>query len=491
MSTLAFLHSFAAALGLSVAGVQAPAQVESLIAQLGSKSFVERERATRTLDLVGPAALERLRKVADSTSAEVRRRAGDLVRRIERRVLAARILTPARIRLSYQEVPVPDAVTDLMKRTGFPMRLEGDLTRLASRRLTLHTEEMPFWEAFDLFCRKAELAEVEPLAQQLPPRGNGVSVTIVGGVGGGPAAAKDVMRPPPSEATPPLVLIDRRGGAEPTHIAGPVRIRALPPGTPLAVTPNAGETVLGLEATAAPALRWQEVVGIRLDRVEDAEGNLLRGRHAPPRPEPSARGGVVIINGEVIRPPEDRPPARRFPILIGSGGKAVSRLREVRGVISAVVLSAPQTLLTVDGILKAAGKKFDGPAGVWLHVHEVKRGDDGRYTVRFEVEPPARATGDGSTRTSSMNRMILINGRRLGETEETLSALNFALLDAKGRPLGINRAVNTGRRQGPSREYEFTFDPAAGQGEPARLVYRDRLSAVVEVPFTLRNVPLR
>src|SRR5262249_35420991 len=63
-----------------------PAEVERLIKQLGSNNFAEREVASRRLEDIGEPALEALRKAASARDdAEVRRRAQDLVRAIERR----------------------------------------------------------------------------------------------------------------------------------------------------------------------------------------------------------------------------------------------------------------------------------------------------------------------------------------------------------------------------------------------------------------------
>jgi hypothetical protein len=72
------------------------AEIDKLIQQLGSRRFKEREAASKALDKVGKPALEALRRAArDDADAEVRRRAGVLVERMDQRlapVLARRIL---------------------------------------------------------------------------------------------------------------------------------------------------------------------------------------------------------------------------------------------------------------------------------------------------------------------------------------------------------------------------------------------------------------
>src|SRR5262249_51061964 len=89
------------------------ANVGRLVAQPGSYDFAEREAAARALESVGPAALPELRQAAAGQDLEVRRRAVDLVRRLERRAEAARLLQAKPVRLVFQETPVPEALVEM------------------------------------------------------------------------------------------------------------------------------------------------------------------------------------------------------------------------------------------------------------------------------------------------------------------------------------------------------------------------------------------
>ena len=72
-----------------------------------------------------------------------------------------------------------------------------------------------------------------------------------------------------------------------------------------------------------------------------------------------------------------------------------------------------------------------------------------------------------------------------------VGAEQLSLLDARGRKIPLvdstSPAVN-----GTGKAWEFTlvYRSDAGQGEPSRLVYTGRRSATLEVPFTLKDVPL-
>src|SRR5439155_1175321 len=45
------------------------------------------------------------------------------------------------------------------RKAGFQIQIEGDQTKLAARKITIDTGEVPFWQAVDQFCLKAGLVE--------------------------------------------------------------------------------------------------------------------------------------------------------------------------------------------------------------------------------------------------------------------------------------------------------------------------------------------
>jgi hypothetical protein len=137
--------------------------IARLVTQLGSSNFGDREEATRALVQIGPIARGLLEKAAAGKDAEVRRRAEIVLERIEKDLDTAALLVPKRIRLNFQDTPITDAVAELAKKTGFAIQFEGDRTRLANRKITLDTGEIPFWDALDQFCRNAGLVERGPV----------------------------------------------------------------------------------------------------------------------------------------------------------------------------------------------------------------------------------------------------------------------------------------------------------------------------------------
>src|SRR5262249_49207571 len=134
-------------------------RVTRLIAQLGSPRYTEREAATRALDALGAPALAALKRARLGPDPEVGRRAEELVARIERRLETARLLEPKRVHLHLVASPVPDAVAELKRQSGYPVELGSGTARLLGRKVTLDTGLVPFWVALDLLCRQAGLSE--------------------------------------------------------------------------------------------------------------------------------------------------------------------------------------------------------------------------------------------------------------------------------------------------------------------------------------------
>jgi hypothetical protein len=192
VAALAFGLGLGVVAALPAPAAPAPdtAPVAKLIEQLGSSDFEERDRATKALDAVGEPALDALRKAAEShPEAEVRMRAGLLVKAIETRTVNSTVLAPRKVHLVYKDTPLPEAVADFSKKSGYAITLNDPENKLRDRKITLDTGEVPFWEALDLFCAKAGLVEAN--VNQVRPIGGPIRR-------GGP-----VIQPVPLPVQPP------------------------------------------------------------------------------------------------------------------------------------------------------------------------------------------------------------------------------------------------------------------------------------------------
>jgi hypothetical protein len=195
-------------LGLTTmpAPAEAPdaAKIAKLVEQLGSDSFADRQKANDALDAIGEPALEALRKATSSTDAEVRKRAKELVDKIEKRSYNSRALAAKMVHLQYKDTPLPDAVADFAKKSGYLIVLHDPDGKLKDKKITLDTGKVTFWNAMEQFCLKAGLTDGNPNAM---PMGGW---RMIGGPGG---AVRGVPLPPiPPGAAP---------GAAPGKIAPP------------------------------------------------------------------------------------------------------------------------------------------------------------------------------------------------------------------------------------------------------------------------------
>src|SRR5262245_15150294 len=86
--------------------------IDAMVRKLGSPSFVEREKARRSLEEIGVPALDALRRASKTTDAETNRRINELIRRCEEQMLTDKLLTPKEVHLKLDDVPVPQAVAE-------------------------------------------------------------------------------------------------------------------------------------------------------------------------------------------------------------------------------------------------------------------------------------------------------------------------------------------------------------------------------------------
>jgi hypothetical protein len=147
------------------------------------------------------------------------------------------------------------------------------------------------------------------------------------------------------------------------------------------------------------------------------------------------------------------------------------------------VLGEPEPYLAVDNVLGAAGKTVRGPDGGSLRLADVTQGPAGQVKIRFALDPPGGAAGGGGV------AQLRTRGGRAVVTREDGLEHELALVDDRGGEL---RPEGVGSRVGPGGvEFTAAYRPGPGGGKPARLVYTVSRGVAVEVPFALRNVPLR
>jgi hypothetical protein len=537
-----------------------PDRIEKLIKQLGSDQFAEREQATRDLEAIGAAAVPALEKAAGSADAETSSRAKGLLEKLGQAAESEKLLRPTRIRLEYRDTPVTEAVADLAKKTGFQIQLVGDTSKLAGRTITLDTGETTFWQAFDQFCQKAGLVEGEnavvrpgrprPLPIQIqplpapvpggalpvvPPKKQGAGQGFQFQVQAQPAPAQPApAQPAPAQPKPvqvqgqpiqvqvvplpapvnpgpgfrgkgvanPILLSDGKPQNLPTCYAGSVRIRALPPGNEVGGLQD-GEVPVLLEVTAEPRLQLLSLTSVRIDKAIDDQGQSLLQQAADA--QDNALPGNVVINGNVAariafvaRPPAGGA-AQKTGVRLKKGDKPSRTLKELSGSITAQVQSAPEPLLTVENVLKAAGQTVKGQKSGFIKVIDATE-DAAKSQVRLRVQFQAPNNLAQGAAPIGAGQVVQVQVQVQGAAQVQLQAVprflgfggDFALIDAQGKEMPLIGMATDGRAAGNNVQIEhvLTFQARKGQADGAKLVYRASRTINLGVTFTLKDVPL-
>src|SRR5579875_2756193 len=363
-------------------------KIDKLIEQLGSDVFAEREEASKELAAIGVPALEALRQAAKSEDAEVRKRAEELLPRIEMQAESMRILAPTRVHLLYKDTSLGEAVAEFQKKSGYQIQLHDPDGKLRARKITLDTGETTFWHALTLFCDKAELTEasIEDRIQapQLP------------GLAGAQAVIVRPGRNWAAGGNGPIVLKEGQALKRPTDDRSAARIRALGKSDLFGGVLD-GEIILALEVSLEPKLQWQLFQSIHIDKAVDDRGQKL----AQVIPQVEGAAGIAGANlaGGVVNF-QQRQMQMQFivqqrrgwgilslqvPVQLKKGAKEAQSLKELSGVLTVQLLTQPQPLITADQLDKA--KLFKGDEGGSIKMVRVESGSK-ETVLQLEFEQP-------------------------------------------------------------------------------------------------------
>jgi hypothetical protein len=452
------------------------AEVARLIGQLGSPRYAERQKATRALDALGPAALPALNQAARGKDAEIRRRALELLKVIGKRVEMETLVGATRVHLVLRDTPVIEAVAQLAKQTRFDIQVGGDRLVLAKRTITLDTGPTTFWQALDQLCQKAGLVE----------RGLALAEGKV-------LRWTDFNRINP-DAT--LVLDGGQFRKLPTHYFKGVRIRTLPNTIPLPGLINTGrDNVAILEAAVEPKTPLHKITGVRIARAADQHGIQVAASvqllHVPENPyEFSGKGYGYVTPAYATRLENGMKGGNFRRVLVRV--PATRLLKELRGTLIAEVQKPSEPLVSVANIFQNGGKTFDLPGAEALTVGKAERTGGGQ--ISLEIESHFALNGFRGSITIS-NNVIRIRPHPNAPWQTVgLQTANLKLLDGAGKPLSLVRMQRSGLtfgRGGITQRLQLTFQGPRGKAEAVKLLYFGVKTVLVEVPFTLTNVPLR
>jgi hypothetical protein len=477
-----------------------PERIQGLITRLGSPQFREREAASRDLETLGEPALAALGQAAESADPETRRRAAEMVERIDARLTTARLLTPARIQLNYADVPLVAAVEDLVRRTGAPLRLPHTPFHYLNRTVTVAAGPVPYWQALDLVCRRAG---VYPVAGPLTPTGG--SVSVVHATGGNVFQRRFLIRDDLNNLSPPYVtrpieLVDGPNAAGPVHYAGAFRVGIPPSGLPYTVLNADNDYILPVQVLAEPWLQLVTAADIKVSKAIDDQGQSLSAAALEPVDE------GVTVQSNIGVPVFQRVIASSSAIdgvRLRRGEKPAKALRELTGSVT-VQVRIPDVLTTLEKPATPVRTTVRGDRGVRLQMLEYVGGPD-EVQVTVEVALPHTIWPVGAvTNPLAVRPFDAVRLRPPNGVDRNPMVLGSGPLPPATDFQGLSVEDAQGRRlplvQGSDPDIEWTEGGLAcvitarfrreGGAEPARLVFTASRLTAINVPFTLKDVPL-
>jgi hypothetical protein len=308
----------------------------------------------------------------------------------------------------------------------------------------------------------------------------------------------------PARYNQPGIIVVRDGTPEkiPTCYHGALRIRLLPASrASIAVQPRKeGEALFILEVDPEPRLQQFSVVGSpRLDKAMDDQGQELALVMEPMGSDPT---GLNVSTRTVYYSPYGGVLQRQVALRLKLSEKHAKNLKQLTGTLTVQALSAnPEAIISVDEVLKAAGKTAKGQSGGSIEVVNIEKQAGGKYRVQvryqnppqfFPVNGPVGAPVPAAVPAGA----VQIQGGAAGSGRVKNPNVNQGLpvlVDAKGKSWTLDqitqrvgRAVNGQYTQ----EITMVFRADQGVGEPAQMVLFGHRMVTAEVPFRFENVHL-
>ncbi len=372
-------------------------------------------------------------------------------------------LAPTKVHLKFDNTPIDQAVAELSRKIGYFIFLDDIDGKLKNRTITLDTGEVTFWEAVEKVCAEAKLVEGLPALAlapkelpKLPPLPKpGEKIPLIK-IGDGTPIFRTIRGVMTLKDGKPLDL--------PTDTATAVRIKPsrlfVPASTP-------GEVTCGLKVSPEPKLRWNETLGIRIDKAVDDNGQVLQQikKTNVPKFGGSFGGGTPG--------PLENDNVAQVAVRLSKGAKETKMLKELRGVISASVSVFGSEVLTVNDIVKSQGKLIKGAKGGSIKVGPAKVDDQGEVQLSLEMNLPA----------------AFLPVAKIGGGYSATPFAGLKVLDAAGKAIPIVSMSPISPNPGPGVNVEYLVKarPAPDQ-TLTKVSYAVRQNVTMDVPFSLKDV---
>jgi hypothetical protein len=425
---------------LALCGLADGTDPNALIADLASSREAVRTEAAGALEELGRPALPALYRARESDDPSLRRQIEQLVDLIERQ----RLLRATRVRLDFEDMPLPALAEALQAQTGFPVVIGPD-EALRARRVTLHAPRpLPFWEALDRLGAACG-------ARHHP----GVALT--------PAPYEPTIEFGPADGPP---VPASHAGPFRVHLVRLARHREVRPVRPPAVAKSRETLTADLQVFAEPGLAVNPTGPVVLKEVVDDRDRDLRPD--PPRgPAPNRPWPPRFEEGH----------AALFALQIPLKPAAESgrRLRQFKGYIPISVIARTGDPIQVP-LADAEGKTFS-KGRITLGVARVRRTGE-TTTFQFTIRD---ALAD--RRSSTVQAVPLGDYQPPYRVED-----HVQIQDDQGHALWLKPGSP---RRLPGGGLEVMVSVYGGRGGlPSRVLYHGVIGAASELPFEFNDLPL-
>lgn len=407
-----------------------PPPNERLIEQLGSADFKTREAAGKALAARGADALPAMKKAVAHPDPEVRQRLTGLIADIERAVL----LAPKLVTIKFDAVPLPKAVAELAKVSGYKIELQGagGIQPLVSLAAT----DAPFWEVFDKLCSQGGL-----VLQQHYDVNQGLVLY-----------SQNALVP----------FVDYHGpfrlSASGFHYNKSLTFATVPRNT-VGAGQRSEQLSFSFNVVAEPKLPLlglgQPKVTVALDDQDQSLVPPLIGRNYETYHSGYYGYRTVVLQAQ---------------LQLGSPAGNARAVKVIRGTVPVTLLAEQKPEIVIEKIMDVKKKKFEGK-DVSLDVEEVKETPGQTVQVVLTAQRNGKDNQYDYTWTNSLHQRV-------------------ELTDAKGNKFQSN-GFNWNNGTPTSVQGTFIFsDPTGKLGKPAKLTYFGWVTVQHQVDFEFHDLPL-
>ena len=444
-------------------------ETATLVEQLGSARYADREAAAGALERIGQPALAALRLARDSHDPEVRTRAGALAQKIENALLTQ----PSRLQLDFQNTPLPEVARSLSRQTGFRVELyPTNLAKWRQQRITLHESgPVDFWKGIDQLC---DLAGLQHNANMHGYIGNGEPIFAL------TDGTSRTLTPVSDHGPFRISVIGVEYQKRVTYAPNGVRADVPPPPRPAVLVPERREASspgrlnpvtnvqfsAQLLVAAEPRLALSQVRSPQLVEAVDERGNSL----IPVADDESAQNRYAGYFGVSTRPVVQLQAQLHRPVAAGAW------IKKLRGFVSLTVSARRPNPLVIP-LLSAAGKTFENQEHR-LTVHDI-RPTPTNHNFMLELSIKANDPAASSDRGQED---VFSNGFQRADPQH----LQIEVIDANGRMVPWFQSA----ADAETNRFTLTVTNQAQPLNLKELRYYGLTRASVKIPFEFADIPM-